>query len=1057
MAAMERGRRAAWRWWHGGLRAAVVGCVVAGLVPAAAQAASMLDPTGRFTIQWWTSDDGLPDTWVTGVALAADGTVFCCSRERLVRFDGLSFQVIPATLTEPLCEAIGNFWSLGFDGEGRLWVQGGRAVARLDAGQDPAHPTAWTVHRFATGKAFGLSFGPDGRPVIVGPDLLAAFDGRRVVQFLPGTDDDEECRWRYGGVSPGNGDIWLWGTRPGPRKLFRARLAPDASACVWLDEDDGPIGSSVISMTCGPSGIWALLPDGLAVHRGGVWEKVPPSFDDPEYRISGKIAESSDGTVWVSDHSGLLACRDGRIETAIAGVPGFSSFTSHLVADGTGGVWAACAGGLLAVRRSAVHVQPIEECRAVFVRRDGTVLVAGAGAVTAHDALASAPVATAQPAGKKTAQLVATLPKGVEPTSLVETADGRIWVGTQSSYILRIEDGAVRQITKPDRHFRELRSIQSLAIDVDNRVWAGTANGLAVHDPSSDEFRLIPGAETPLHAYVIGLAADADGGVLVATVGRGVMRVWPDGTEEQVVKAVDLPGRTSLALHRDSAGTLWVGGDRGLLGVSPAGAMLQHSAASGLAGDAVRQIGEDGQGRLWIATRDGHIQGMRLDSLDQLASGRIQVVRGIVLGPLDGLGGDECTGRILHATGGPAQRGPATPARIIVPLARGLAVLEPTRLDARPQVVAPPIITHDSREAWGFAFSSPGVPWGEPPCYQTFLRAVDTAWSIPAADTRREYATLPPGEHVFRARLVAGETDRDFPVSEIVFRVPTPFWRRPAVWAIGAVLLSLTSFVAAREATQRRARREVARLEELLEQQRAMDRERARIARDIHDSLGAGLTQVAFMSDLARRRAPLGEEMRSRLDTIYGRARRLTRSVDEIVWAVNPKNDTLDRFIAYVVNDVEEFARAGDLVLRLTVPDEPGGERAIPAGMRHHLCLAVREVIQNVLRHAHASRLEFTVTVTPAALVIEIGDDGVGFPAAQPRTPDQDGLDNIRARLADLGGSVVVDTRPGAGTRVMLCTPWPASGQAAARPRAELAIDIARVPAQPVLDTARRG
>jgi signal transduction histidine kinase/streptogramin lyase len=998
-------------------------CIVVLLAALDARAASMLDPTGRFTIQWWTSEDGLPDTWVTGVAVAPDGSVFCCSRERLTRFDGLAFEAVPTTLTKPLHDAIGHFWSIGFDGEGRLWVQGGRAVARLGAGQNPSYPKAWTVYRLSSGKIFGLSFGRDGRPIIVGPDLLAAFNGQRLVQFLPGTDDDESCQWRYGGTCPADGDIWLWGTRPGKRRLFRRRVPADASALSFLTPEADAIGTAVISVGFGPSGSWALLPDGIALHQNGTWNKIPPALPDPDYRISGKITESNDGTVWISDHTGLLACRDGRIETAIEGVPGFSSFTNHLVADGNGGVWAACAGGLLAVRRSSVQVRSIDECRAVFVRHDGTLLVGSPGAVTAYDAASGSAAAMAEPSQGR---LIATLPKEAVPTSILETADGRIWVGTRSSFILRIEEGQVNQVTKPDKHFRELRSIHALALDTEGRVWAGTANGLAVHDPRSDQFRIVAGDESPLHAYVIGLAAEADGGILAATVGRGVVRIGPNECIEQIVKAVDLPGRRSIAIHRDSRGTLWLGGDRGLLGVSPAGAMVLHTTASGLVEDAVRQISEDTRGRLWVATRDGHVQGLLLDSLERLAAGRAQVVRGIVLGPLDGLGNGECIGGILEQSAEKNRGGhsPAGRERILVPMSRGVAVIAPEHL-ATSQASTPPAIRPDPRVTWGFFFSSPGVQWGETPLYQTFLEGVDTDWSLPSPETHREYANAPPGERVFRARLVVGETDRDFPVSELAFVVPTPLWLRPSVWAGGTGLLSLFTFVVAHLASQRRARRRLADLERQLERQREMDRERARIARDIHDGLGAGLTQVALMSDLARRRPFHGEEMQVRLDTIYGRARSLTRSVDEIVWAVNPKNDTLGKFIAYIVNDIEDFTRAGDLTLRLRVPDDASLQRPIAAGMRHHLCLAIREILQNVLRHAQASRLDFAVAVSPAALSIEITDDGIGFPTHQPLASDQDGLHNIRTRLAELGGTATIDAQPGSGTRIVLNAPLP--------------------------------
>lgn len=991
-----------------------------GLVsPSVVSAAAMPDRTGRFIIQWWTSEDGLPVTGFTGVAMGPDGRIYCCSRERIVRFDGRSFEMVSERFTKPLHDEIGRFWSLGFDGEGRLWLQGGKAAARLREGESLLQPAAWAVHTLPSGKIFSMTFGPNGQPVFAGPDMLAAFNGERIVQAWADPDDEEQMRWRYGSASPATGEIWLWGTKPGPRQLFRSwQLARGKVAAV--EADSSSISPEVISIGFGPSGTFALLPDGIAVKGPNGWVRRPPELPDAAFRISGKIVESSDRTIWVSDHSGLVACRDGHIATVIDGIPGFSSFTTQLVADAAGGIWAACAGGLLAIRPAAVRVCPVDECRTVFMRRDGSMLVGIPGAVVE---IPAGPEIAAPGTEGEPPRLLAILPKNAVPTALVETADDRIWVGTQGSYILCIENGVIRQVTKPEKHFLELRTIHALAVDTGGRVWAGTANGLARHDPETDSFRLVANYELPLQSFVIGLEADDGGGILFATVGRGVERVDPEGRVTSVLAAADLPSRRGVVFHRDSRGTLWIGGDRGLLGITPSGNKFWHTTATGLVDDAVRQIEEDDHGRLWVATRDGHVQGMRLESLERLSAGRAQVVRGIVLGPLDGLGDSECVGRIAYAAVRPGETAAGIAGtRIVVPLSHGIATFDPTSLPGRASVTGPPVIepaVGGNASRYGFTFASPGVQWGDAPLYQTFVRGVDTAWSPPASATHRDYAALPPGEQRFEARLVAGEEDRDFLAATLDLVVPTPLWRKPSVWALAAAVGSLGTFFAAREATRRRARREV----ELLERQREMDRERARIARDIHDSLGAGLTQVALMSDLARRGGLPAEEVRDRFETIYGRARGLARSVDEIVWAVNPQNDTVGQFISFVVSDVEDFARAGDLTLRLHVPDGPYDVMPLSTQVRHHLCLAIREVVQNVLRHARAAQLDFTVDVYPESLSVAIRDDGVGFEDGRPLAPDQDGLANIRARLAELGGRAMIETVPGAGTCVRLTAP----------------------------------
>jgi signal transduction histidine kinase len=303
--------------------------------------------------------------------------------------------------------------------------------------------------------------------------------------------------------------------------------------------------------------------------------------------------------------------------------------------------------------------------------------------------------------------------------------------------------------------------------------------------------------------------------------------------------------------------------------------------------------------------------------------------------------------------------------------------------------------------------------------HQTRIAGVDAGWSPPAPGDRRDYASLPPGDHAFEVRSISGETDRDFPTARLPMVVETPWWRRPVTLAGFAVGLAALAAAVARELTRRRTRRVIA----ALEGQRAMDRERARIARDIHDGLGAGLTRMAMMSDLARKGAAAQANLPDRLDAIYRSARSLARSVDEIVWAVNPRNDTVSQFVSYVVHDVEEFVHAGDLSLRLDVPDGPPDERPLPANVRHHLCLAIREALQNVLRHAQATHVDFSIRLVGTALTVVIRDDGIGFATDAPPAAEQDGLANMKHRVNEVGGIATVASAAQAGTRVTFTVP----------------------------------
>ncbi len=979
--------------------AALLACALAVAAGLPAQAASMIDRTGRFAIQWWTADDGLPDGPLRGVAVASDGSLYCAGSRQIARFDGVAFEPLPVAMTDALHDAIGDFWAISVDRDGALWVRGVRAVARLQSAMGDEAGKRFTVIQLPAARITGMAFQADGSPIFIGEGTILGYEGDAVVP-LPMTTSSEPL-WRYGGIDPESGELWLWGDIDSVRRLYRCRLAERSRAPLIVEEVADAVSSQVITVGFGPSGPMALLPDCVALHGDDGWERLPPTLPDADFRVSGKILEANDGTVWISSHNGLLACRSGDIETAIEGLPGFSSFTYQLVGDGQGGVWAACTGGLLAVRRTSLQVRPLADCRATYERPDGSLLVGTPGAVVLVSPDSPHDVAPRR---------IATLPKDAIPTALCEDAQGRIWVGTQDSFVLRIdEDGRTVQMTKPDRHFRELRSVHGMAVDAEGRVWIGTSNGLAVHDSKTDAFRIVSANDAPFQAFVAGLVADADGSILAATLGSGIQRHARDGTVTRVIAAADLPGRKSIVMRRDSEGTLWAGGDKGLVRVAADGALARLSPASGLVGESVRQIEEDGQGRLWVALREGYLQGMRLADLADLAAGSVGIVRGIVLDPLDGIGENECVG---HASG--RNSGPV----FTVPLSNGFLRFDP-RAVAVNSVHSSPRLERLEQPGYAFRFDLPGIHWGGPALFQTRMAGVDAGWSAPTAIGRRDYASLPAGDHRFEVRAVAGETDRDFPSASIGVNVPVPWYRTG--WALTGLSLAAGGLAAviSREVTRLRSRRRIAQLE----RQHDMARERARIARDIHDSLGAGLTRMALMSDLARKANVPPDAVRDRLDAIYRNARGLARSVDEIVWAVNPRNDTISQFISYVVNDVEEFARAGDLTLKLDVPDEMPADRPLPTQVRLHFCLAIREILQNVLRHAQATHIDFSIHLTDMTMTVIVHDNGVGFSQDSKLAPEQDGLDNMRSRVAEVDGRVVFESHPGIGTRVTLTVP----------------------------------
>ena len=202
--------------------------------------------------------------------------------------------------------------------------------------------------------------------------------------------------------------------------------------------------------------------------------------------------------------------------------------------------------------------------------------------------------------------------------------------------------------------------------------------------------------------------------------------------------------------------------------------------------------------------------------------------------------------------------------------------------------------------------------------------------------------------------------------------------------------------------------------------QKLLERERDRIARDIHDDLGAGLTQLTLLGELVLRETPPGAATRSQLDSLCGKSRTLLGTMDELVWTVNSRRDTVQDFAAFVCEYAQEFLASTAIRCRLDVPEDlPPTPLDLPA--RRNLLLAVKEAVRNAARHSGASELSLQIRVADENLRVVLEDNGKGF--AAPERTDRNGLRNMEERLADIGGVCRVLATPGQGCKVVFTLP----------------------------------
>jgi signal transduction histidine kinase len=211
---------------------------------------------------------------------------------------------------------------------------------------------------------------------------------------------------------------------------------------------------------------------------------------------------------------------------------------------------------------------------------------------------------------------------------------------------------------------------------------------------------------------------------------------------------------------------------------------------------------------------------------------------------------------------------------------------------------------------------------------------------------------------------------------------------------------------------------------ERVERQHALEAERARIARDLHDDLGSSLTEINVLASTGQRPHADGASQTNLFHAIAGKARSLIAALDVIVWAVDPEDNLLQSLADYLTGYAEEFFSHTNIACRFKVPVS-FPQVTLDGRVRHDLLMAVKEALNNVVRHAEASEVEFRMEVASGGLEIEITDNGKGFETGTEK--GRHGLKNLSSRLLTLGGSCTLESRVAGGTVVTIRLPLPAS------------------------------
>ncbi len=977
----------------------------------------------------WRTEEGLPDNNITGVAQTADGYLWVATLGGLMRFDGAHFEEFSTTHFPRVPNR--NVRKMYLDRRAQLWLSLDRG-ALIRVGETAARV-------FDTADDF-----PSSRVTVVAED-----DGDGV-WFVAG---NEVCRIRGEKVD-------RFGVEEGLPSGPTPWLATDGLRQLWFARGSqmgvfrGGRFETVLTLDSNPVRFVAARAGGLWICTATRVLKFTEGSEPQEIvRLPGRVTvrvmlEDRTGALWIGTGAdGLLRLRDKTLERVTVSHPEVASLTE----DREGNLWVGTTGGgLNRLRPRAVDVittkagLPFESVRSVCQDTEGWMWVALQNGSLAR--------------GRSNLWIDVTRAEGWSSgnaTCVMPARDGGVWIGTHGQGLRRLQAGKLMEWGL--REGLGSQNVRSLLATTNGDLWIGTEAPSHLQLFKNGEFHefKIPADVRSIRALVEG----ADGSIWAGTSDGYVLRV--DGTN--VVYEVGAQDKDEgrafsvRCLQATEDGSLWIGYAGWGVARWHNGRYARVSVAQGLQDDYVSQILADGRGGLWLTGNRGLFQ-VRLEELVAVAEGRSGHLRSIAYGSGAGLqsvqpvfensptawrGGDgqlwfSTRNGLLTVQPGKIRDNPVAPPVLLtevkvddhsVALTDSQSPLRAPGVSKLPDLRTPDIGLqllpgHNKVE---FAFTALSFSSPENVHFRYRLKGFDTKWIEPGAQRNAIYPRLPAASYEFEVTACndAGVwSEKGF---HLPFVVQPFFWK--TWWFQSGVLVAFMAAVIGlvRYFSFRRLRLKLLRLE----QEEALHRERARIARDMHDEVGTKLSRLSLLSEMASHRPEMPESARVEAAEISETARDTIRSFEEIVWAVNPKNDSLPHLMNYLCRFAEDFFEGSATQCVFDLPDNiPAIE--LPTDARHHVFLAAKEAMNNALKHAGARQVRVRLTLARDGFEIGIEDDGRGFGdgSTKPRPGTGNGLDNMRERMKSVGGELVLETRPGTGTSVtfrIACPQPPAS------------------------------
>lgn len=944
----------------------------------------------------WTQGRGLPQDSIRNIAQTTDGYLWLGTDEGLASFDGYEFTIYNQDNGDLPANSV---TALAASHNGGLWIGTPNGLTLY---RNKQFRTFTTKQGLPDNAVTGLFEDHEGTLWIVAGVYLSRYKDGTFVNFAPGRDIPftlvrTVCEDRQH-------HLWIAGFS-GVVEFVDGKFIPRVDAAT--------LGSDIVTnllvdhagnlWIAGSLGLFERSPSG-AIRRYGVTQGLPDIF-------VRALCEDRDGNIWAGTNGGMARLEGGRFMALAPASTHPQDLVRSIFEDREGDLWVGTNNGLDRYRDDVFTVygktegMPSDDPNTIYQDRQGRIWVGF------HD--------SGLMMYSRSGRRLYTTRNGLrnnEVFSIREARNGDLLLSTRAG-LTRMHDGQFTNYVPPDA--LGLPLVFDALQDRQGRIWLATPGGVTMLEGNQPHL-VVQGGPLLVNA-VVTLCEGPDGVIWAGTYGKGLWRI--QGNDVKLYTMADgLSSDQIRSLHQDSDGTLWIGTFGGGLDALRNGQFFRYTTRNGLLSDNVADVLDDGES-LWLSTTRG-ICRVSKQQLRDFSAHRVAVLTPVNYGVEDGLRSAQCAPG--YPTGGGGFR--SSDGRLWFATTRGLAVFNPHKrmpanlpptvhlteltVDGRPIDLRRPVKLAPGSERIQIRYAAIHLRAPERVEYSYKLEGLDADWV--SAGNRRviNYNSLRHGAYRFliRAELPGGQESEE----SLAFHVLPQFYETAWFRLLAAALLLLIIW----EAYRFRLRQVRYRFALVLE-------ERARLAREIHDTLAQAFVGISSQLDAVALSMPeTAVSARKYLDLARKMARHSLTEARRSVMDLRASALEGSDLAAALASGTQLWTAGSGVDVEV---DVSGPKSTLPEEVEQHLLRIAQEAVTNTLKHAAANKVRIRLYTEARKLYLRIVDNGRGFEQqdAFSTVGGHFGLLGMRERAERLGGELHLSSHPGVGTEVEVMVPLP--------------------------------